>query len=94
MSVAYTLNGEPISLPPAVVAFRAKRLKPKGPPEPLYDADGIPLVLPIDFTKLFWASLIGYVFFGQVPEIWIWIGAMVVFAAVFYNAYRERGTTP
>lgn len=52
------------------------------------------LVLPIDFTKLFWASLIGYVFFGQVPEIWIWIGAMVVFAAVFYNAYRERGTTP
>lgn len=48
------------------------------------------LVLPIDFTKIFWASLIGYFFFGQIPEIWIWIGAFVVFGAVFYNAWHER----
>jgi len=52
------------------------------------------LVLPIDFTKLVWASLIGYVFFNQIPEIWIWIGACVVFCAVFYNAYQERGSKP
>jgi drug/metabolite transporter (DMT)-like permease len=52
------------------------------------------LVLPIDFTKLFWASLIGYLFFEQVPDIWIWPGAFVVFLAVFYNAYKERGSTP
>jgi drug/metabolite transporter (DMT)-like permease len=52
------------------------------------------LVLPIDFTKLFWASLIGYVFFDQVPEIWIWPGAFVVFLAVFYNAYMERNAAP
>lgn len=52
------------------------------------------LVLPIDFTKLFWASLIGYVFFDQIPEIWIWTGAVVVFFAVFYNAYMERASTP
>lgn len=49
------------------------------------------LVLPIDFTKVIWASLIGYFFFNQVPEIWIGIGAFVVFLAVFYNAYHERG---
>ncbi len=48
------------------------------------------LVLPIDFTKLIWASLIGYFFFGQVPEIWIWVGALVVCSAVFYNAWQER----
>ena len=52
------------------------------------------LVLPIDFTKLFWASLIGYLFFEQVPDIWIWPGAFVVFLAVFYNAYMERASTP
>ncbi len=52
------------------------------------------LVLPIDFTKLFWASLIGFLFFDQVPEIWIWPGAFVVFLAVFYNAYSERTSTP
>jgi drug/metabolite transporter (DMT)-like permease len=52
------------------------------------------LVLPIDFTKLFWASLIGFLFFDQVPEIWIWPGAFVIFMAVFYNAYMERASTP
>ena len=52
------------------------------------------LVLPIDFTKLFWASLIGYLFFEQVPDIWIWPGAFVVFLAVFYNAYSESAPTP
>jgi drug/metabolite transporter (DMT)-like permease len=52
------------------------------------------LVMPIDFAKLLWASLIGYVFFDQVPEIWIWPGAFVVFMAVFYNAYMERASTP
>lgn len=48
------------------------------------------LVLPVDFTKLIWASLIGYFVFGQVPEIWIGVGAFVVFMAVFYNAWHER----
>ena len=52
------------------------------------------LVMPIDFMKLFWASLIGYLAFDQVPEIWIWPGAFVVFLAVFYNAYMERKSTP
>lgn len=52
------------------------------------------LVLPVDFTKLFWASLIGYLVFDQVPEIWIWPGAFVVFLAVFYNAYMERAGAP
>lgn len=52
------------------------------------------VVLPVDFTKLFWASLIGYFFFNQVPEIWIWVGAVIVFMAVFYNAYKERVATP
>ena len=52
------------------------------------------LVLPIDFTKIVWASLIGYLAFGQVPEIWVWIGATVIFSAVFYNTYQERGSKP
>jgi drug/metabolite transporter (DMT)-like permease len=52
------------------------------------------LVLPIDFTKLIWASLIGYFFFGQAPGIWIWIGAATVCSAVFYNAWKERRSTP
>ncbi|MBE7452260.1 MAG: hypothetical protein HS111_26270 [Kofleriaceae bacterium] len=47
MSVAYTLNGEPIAYPANVIALRAKRMKAKGAPELLYK-DGIPLVLSPD----------------------------------------------
>ncbi|MBK19579.1 MAG: RNA polymerase subunit sigma-54 [Rhodospirillaceae bacterium] len=47
------------------------------------------LVLPADFTKVIWASMIGYFFFNQIPEIWIGIGAVVIFSAVFYNTYSD-----
>ena len=47
------------------------------------------LVLPADFTKVIWASLIGYFFFNQVPEIWVGVGAIVIFSAVFYNSYSD-----
>jgi drug/metabolite transporter (DMT)-like permease len=47
------------------------------------------LVLPADFTKVIWASLIGYFFFNQVPEIWVGVGAVVIFSAVFYNSYSD-----
>lgn len=52
------------------------------------------LVLPLDYTKVLWASLIGYFAFGQVPDIWIWVGSLVVFGAVFYNAWTERRSAP
>jgi hypothetical protein len=47
MSVAYTLNGEPIAYPANVIALRAKRMKAKGAPELLYK-DGVPLALSPD----------------------------------------------
>ena len=50
------------------------------------------LVLPLDFTKLIWATGIGYFAFGQVPSIWVWVGGLIVFSGVFYNALQERGT--
>ena len=53
------------------------------------DADAT-LVLPIDFTKLIWASIAGYLVFSEIPDIWTWIGAIVVFLGVFYMALQER----
>lgn len=46
-------------------------------------------VLPLDFTRLIWSSLLGYVLFMQVPEPWTWIGGSVIFASTTYIAYRE-----
>lgn len=47
-------------------------------------------LMPLDFTKLIWAALIGYLFFGQVPDLWTWIGGTVIFASATYISYREH----
>ena len=49
------------------------------------DADAT-VVLPADFTKLVWASIAGYLAFGEVPDAWTWIGGLVICAAVFHLA--------
>ena len=47
-------------------------------------------VIPIDFTKLVWAALIGYLAFSEVPDPGTWIGGIMILGAVTYIAYRER----
>jgi drug/metabolite transporter (DMT)-like permease len=46
-------------------------------------------VLPLDFTKLVWGSIIGYFLFDEIPDAAIWIGGAVIFSAATYIAYRE-----
>lgn len=46
-------------------------------------------VLPLDFLRLIWASLLGFFLFGQVPEVLVWIGGAVIFSSTIYLAYRE-----
>ena len=48
------------------------------------------VVLPADFTKLVFAGLAGWLFFSELPEIWIWIGGTIVFVGVFLNAWFEK----
>ena len=50
-------------------------------------------VTPVEFTKLIFASTLGYLFFGEVPEVWTWIGGSLIFSAVAYLAIRERDPT-
>ena len=46
-------------------------------------------IMPIQFTKLIWLSFIGYFFFMEVPDIWTWIGASIIFSSILFIAYRE-----
>ncbi|MEE2995578.1 MAG: DMT family transporter [Pseudomonadota bacterium] len=48
------------------------------------------VVLPADFTKLVFAGLAGWLFFSELPEIWIWIGGTIVFSGVFLNTWFEK----
>ena len=47
-------------------------------------------VMPFDFLKLVWATLLGLWVFGELPDLYTWIGALVVFASGFFIAYREH----
>ena len=47
------------------------------------------VIMPIQFTKIIWLSLIGYFFFMEVPDIWTWIGASIIFSSILFIAYRE-----
>ncbi len=46
-------------------------------------------VMPLQFTKLIWASLIGLFIFAEQPDIWTWVGGLIIFISVVYITYRE-----
>lgn len=47
-------------------------------------------VMPIDFFKLVWVALFGFVLFGEIPDIYTWIGGAIIFASTAYIALREQ----
>ena len=51
-------------------------------------------VLPGDFTKLIWATLIGYLVFAELPDAWVFVGAAFILAGVAHVtlAGARRGT--
>ncbi len=47
-------------------------------------------VAPFDYAKLLLATLVGYLFFAEVPDAWTWLGAAVIIASTYYIVWRER----
>ena len=46
-------------------------------------------VQPFDYTRLPFAALLGYLFFGEVPSGWIWLGGAMIAGSAIYIARRE-----
>ncbi len=46
-------------------------------------------VMPFDFSRLVFSAIIGFFFFAQEPDIFVWIGAAVIFGSAVYIAMRE-----
>lgn len=52
-------------------------------------------VMPIDFVKLPFITLMAYTFFDQLPTVWSWAGGIVIFAATYYVVRRgARAAAP
>ena len=47
------------------------------------------VVLPLDFTRLIWAGAIGLLAFGEIPDLWTVVGALLIAASAAYITYRE-----
>lgn len=47
-------------------------------------------VFPVDFTRLLWASLLGFLLFAELPDAATWVGGAIIFASTTYITFRER----
>lgn len=47
-------------------------------------------VAPYSYTNLIWATIIGYILFDALPDIWTFVGAGVIIASGLYIIHREH----
>jgi len=47
-------------------------------------------VAPFDYTALVWAVLFGFVFWGELPVVDVWLGAALILVCGLYVLYREH----
>lgn len=50
----------------------------------------VALVMPMDYTSLVWAVLLGASIFGELPTPWIWVGAPIIVASGLVIVWREH----
>jgi drug/metabolite transporter (DMT)-like permease len=46
-------------------------------------------VAPFEYSALVWAAVLGYVFFGDIPQKQVWLGAGLIVVAGLYTVHRE-----
>ena len=55
-----------------------------------YENAAAATVAPFGYSNLIWATLAGFVIFGDLPDLWTVAGAMVIAASGLYIVHRER----
>jgi drug/metabolite transporter (DMT)-like permease len=48
------------------------------------------VLAPFSYTQLLWVSILGFLVFGESPDIWTVTGAVFIVASGLYTAHRER----
>ena len=54
------------------------------------DAAQAVVVAPVQYSLLMWGTLYGFLVFGDLPDLWTGIGAVVIVATGLYTLNRER----
>jgi drug/metabolite transporter (DMT)-like permease len=48
------------------------------------------LIAPFDYTSMLWALVLGFLVFGEVPSVLVFVGAGIIAAAGLFVIWRER----
>jgi drug/metabolite transporter (DMT)-like permease len=48
------------------------------------------VIAPFDYSSMIWAFILGYALFGEVPTIYVFVGAAIVAASGLFVIWRER----
>jgi len=51
-------------------------------------ADAV-VVAPVHYSILIWGTVYGYLVFNQLPDLWTWVGALIIVATGIYTLHRE-----
>lgn len=49
----------------------------------------VSLLMPFDYTRLIFATAVGFFIFSEVPDLWTLVGAAIIIGAALYIAHRE-----
>ena len=55
-------------------------------------AADISIAMPFNFTRLIWASLLGWIVFSEFPDVWTWIGGVIIFISSIWLTKLGRKT--
>jgi S-adenosylmethionine uptake transporter len=48
------------------------------------------VVAPLDYSSLIWGALFGWLIFGAIPGLPMWIGASIIVASSLYIIHRDH----
>ena len=54
-----------------------------------YEIAPASLLAPFDYTTLIWATILGFVIFGDLPDTWTVVGAVIIMSSGLYLIRRE-----
>ena len=54
-----------------------------------YEIAPASLLAPFDYTALIWATILGFVMFGDLPDTWTVLGAVIIMSSGLYLIRRE-----
>jgi drug/metabolite transporter (DMT)-like permease len=54
-----------------------------------YAAADATVIMPFDFTRLVFSALLGLILFQEFPDIWVWVGGLIILTGVLWMARQE-----